>query len=518
VRTKWCQRRTEGAAAPLVVMLSRWLPSQLGSSGPPTTNDEMVATMTRNGSISTPAVIAAFTSVDRGHFIDAPEHSTEEIRYINSPFRNGAQHLSAPCIYAAAMEGLELSRGCSFLNVCSGTGYLSALASQIVGTKAIHHAIEIKDEMVNHACTRLARLGINNVEFISGPCQSLCPETSMRFARIYLGAGADEAMASLLFRMLDVGGVLVGPFAGTDGSQRLLQARRVSEASYEVRELMSVQFTPILPVNLTLVHHVDAYGMPLESPAPAAALTDDEHASHPHPAGGGSHSTAPTATAPARLQSGGRMAQATISIAAPTWCPENDECFPPAHRSAVRTLLLIHNQPDSQLSTLPKELILQELLPKLKYDSFASTSASQAKQWLESGSQAELSEQAHSPVHARRASSHGAQGTENDDDDDDDDDDDEPGAGDEEPGQSNSEDYSSAESHDESENESGRSHSSSEASTSETERSRSERSSDGGVAQGEAVMVGTSGVSAVYRHAAIASHARRGWNRLLRCF
>ena len=91
--------------------------------------------MTRNGSISTPAVIAAFTNVDRGHFIDAPEHSTEEIRYINSPFRNGAQHLSAPCIYATAMEGLELSTGCSFLNVCSGTGYLSALVSQVVGTK-----------------------------------------------------------------------------------------------------------------------------------------------------------------------------------------------------------------------------------------------------------------------------------------------------------------------------------------------------------------------------------------------
>ena len=119
--------------------------------------------LTRSGLLCTPAVIDAFNRVDRGarapawhihgrsispvapgsvnsrdagHFIDSPEHSTEEVRYINAPFRNGQQHLSAPCIYATALEALELSVGCSFLNVCAGTGYFSAVASQILGNKA----------------------------------------------------------------------------------------------------------------------------------------------------------------------------------------------------------------------------------------------------------------------------------------------------------------------------------------------------------------------------------------------
>ena len=108
---------------------------QLHPSGPPTNNAEMVANLTRNGDITTPEAMAAFSNVDRGHFIDLPAGTTEETRFRNNPFRNGIQHLSAPGIYATALEALELREGLSFLNVCSGTGYLSALASQILGKK-----------------------------------------------------------------------------------------------------------------------------------------------------------------------------------------------------------------------------------------------------------------------------------------------------------------------------------------------------------------------------------------------
>ena len=95
-----------------------------------------------HGTICSEPVINAFKAVDRGFFIDAPDpmHDTsepiEEIRYLNTPFRNGLQHLSAPSIYGTALEALELREGLSFLNVCSGTGYFSALATQILGKKA----------------------------------------------------------------------------------------------------------------------------------------------------------------------------------------------------------------------------------------------------------------------------------------------------------------------------------------------------------------------------------------------
>ena len=96
----------------------------------------MIQMLISQGNISTEAVIQAFRKVSRGDFIDPPDDGqAEEVRYINMPFRNGVQHLSAPSIYATALEALELGEGMSFLNVCSGTGYLSALVSEIVGKK-----------------------------------------------------------------------------------------------------------------------------------------------------------------------------------------------------------------------------------------------------------------------------------------------------------------------------------------------------------------------------------------------
>lgn len=123
-----------------------------------------MTSLSRSGSILSAAVAGAFRKVDRGtllirtgldgeasssdhtrpharsaraagHFIDPPESATEEVRYINTPFRNGVQHLSAPGIYATVLESFELIEGQSFLNVCSGTGYFSALAAQLLGTK-----------------------------------------------------------------------------------------------------------------------------------------------------------------------------------------------------------------------------------------------------------------------------------------------------------------------------------------------------------------------------------------------
>ena len=57
--------------------------------------------------------------------------------YCDRPFRAGVVHLSAPSIYAKGLEALELHPGLSFLNIGSGTGYLSSMVAQIIGPHAI---------------------------------------------------------------------------------------------------------------------------------------------------------------------------------------------------------------------------------------------------------------------------------------------------------------------------------------------------------------------------------------------
>ena len=235
----------------------------------------------------------------------------------------------------------------------------------------MHAAIELRSELVQRARTKLAALDCAHIDVRHGNCLEIDASSSMRFQRIYVGAGADEAMAAILFGMLELGGVLVGPFAGADGSQRLLSVRRLGDSSFQVRELMHVQFTPMLS------------HPPPEERAALAALAAARH-SHAVVASE-SPTSAPSATipSPSNVSGDARGAQALsklarssnpITLEAPFWSPDTHGRFPEAHEAAVYAVLLVHARAASELSVLPKEVLLQELLPKISYGAFAPAS------------------------------------------------------------------------------------------------------------------------------------------------
>lgn len=115
-------------------------------------NDDLVDNLVSAEFIKTSSVERAFRAVDRGMYF-TPQG--RESAYTDLPWKSGNIHLSAPCIYCDVMESLNLRPGMSFLNLGSGTGYLSTMAGLILGPYGINHGVEIHHDVVQYAQEKL---------------------------------------------------------------------------------------------------------------------------------------------------------------------------------------------------------------------------------------------------------------------------------------------------------------------------------------------------------------------------
>lgn len=92
-------------------------------------NDELVDNLVDSGYIRTKEVEQVFRAVDRADYVLS---TYRESAYKDLAWKHGNIHLSAPCIYSEVLEGLCLEPGMSFLNLGSGTGYLSTMAGLLL--------------------------------------------------------------------------------------------------------------------------------------------------------------------------------------------------------------------------------------------------------------------------------------------------------------------------------------------------------------------------------------------------
>lgn len=61
------------------------------------------------------------------------------------------------------MEALELRPGLSFLNLGSGTGYLSTLVGLAIGSAGISHGVEIHPRVVEYSTKKLSQFQENSI-------------------------------------------------------------------------------------------------------------------------------------------------------------------------------------------------------------------------------------------------------------------------------------------------------------------------------------------------------------------
>lgn len=109
----------------------------------------------------------------------------------------------------------------SFLNIGSGTGYLSSIVAHILGPTGMCYGIELSRQAYDHGITSVNRWKGDNgdielplMEFLLGNglnIETKTGEASYGFDRIYIGAAISRSKLAELAALLRFGGVLVGP-------------------------------------------------------------------------------------------------------------------------------------------------------------------------------------------------------------------------------------------------------------------------------------------------------------------
>ncbi|XP_038057790.1 protein-L-isoaspartate O-methyltransferase domain-containing protein 2-like [Patiria miniata] len=210
-------------------------------------NDHLVDNLKEADYIKTERVEQVFRAVDRADYY---LEGYKENAYKDLAWKHGNIHLSAPCIYSEVMEALQLEPGLSFLNIGSGTGYLSTMVGLVLGAHGINHGLEIHSDVIEYAKERLDifirdsgsfdQYEFCEPNFIEGNGLLLC-SGCRTYDRVYCGAACPAEHENYMKVLLKVGGILVMPL-----EDQLKKIIRTSQAEWETKNVLPVSFAPLI--------------------------------------------------------------------------------------------------------------------------------------------------------------------------------------------------------------------------------------------------------------------------------
>ncbi|XP_054580505.1 protein-L-isoaspartate O-methyltransferase domain-containing protein 2 isoform X1 [Eptesicus fuscus] len=210
-------------------------------------NDELIDNLKEAQYIRTELVEQAFRAIDRADYY---LEEFKENAYKDLAWKHGNIHLSAPCIYSEVMEALDLQPGLSFLNLGSGTGYLSSMVGLILGPFGVNHGVELHPDVIEYAKQKLDffirtsdsfdKFDFCEPSFVPGNCLELSPDCS-QYDRVYCGAGVQKEHEDYMKSLLKVGGILVMPL-----EEKLTKITRTGPSAWETKKILAVSFAPLV--------------------------------------------------------------------------------------------------------------------------------------------------------------------------------------------------------------------------------------------------------------------------------
>ena len=187
-----------------------------------------------------PRILEAFAEIERADFVPA---ELEKMAYDDIPLPIGkGQTISQPYTIAVMLSLLELKKGQKVLEIGSGSGYVLALISQIIGEKGRVFGMEVIPELVKKS--RKALTGYRNVRvYNKNGVQGL--KEKAPFDRIIISAAVNEIPQELLHQLKPKGGILVAP-KGSRFEQELVVIERKDNVFEIKKRVPGFLFVPFV--------------------------------------------------------------------------------------------------------------------------------------------------------------------------------------------------------------------------------------------------------------------------------
>jgi len=194
-----------------------------------------------------PLVMDAMATVPREAFVPA---NLKSRAFDNGPLPIGhGQTISQPYIVALMTDLLELRPEHTVLEIGTGSGYQSAILSQLCKTV---YSMEVISELNHDAAEHLARLGYDNVITCTGNGYEGWPEHAP-YDGIIVTAAAPY-IPDALIDQLRPGGRMIIPLGPPYSYQELVLVTKDMNGHVEKHSVLGVAFVPLVNQPATLNH------------------------------------------------------------------------------------------------------------------------------------------------------------------------------------------------------------------------------------------------------------------------
>ena len=185
-------------------------------------------------------ILKAFLEVERENFIPPGlKRAAYEDRAL--PIGRG-QTISQPYTIARMLSLLNLKKSQKVLEAGSGSGYVLALLSKIVGAKGKVFGLELVSELAARSKESLKQY--KNVRVYSRNASSGLPDKAP-FDRILMSAACKKVPQALL-NQLKEGGILVAPVGIQGHEQSLVVMKRKKDEFPTIKEIPGFVFVPFI--------------------------------------------------------------------------------------------------------------------------------------------------------------------------------------------------------------------------------------------------------------------------------